>query len=45
MKEAVNDFRLDDGSIVIQNNMFKYVPTIEEKQILDDMIKNTLYWE
>ena len=25
MKEAVNDFRLDDGSIVIQNNIFKYV--------------------
>jgi len=28
MKEAVNDFRLDDGSIVIQNNIFKYVSAV-----------------
>jgi len=25
LKEAVNNFLLDDGSIIIQNNMFKYV--------------------
>ncbi len=28
MKEAVSDFRLDDGSIVIQNNIFKYVSAV-----------------
>ena len=28
MKEVVNDFRLDDGSIVIQNNIFKYVAVV-----------------
>lgn len=28
IKEAVNDFRLDDGSIVIQNNIFKYVSAV-----------------
>lgn len=29
LKEAINDFLLDDGSIVIQNNIFKYVSAIK----------------
>ena len=28
MKEAVNNFQLDDGSIIIPNNIFKYVSAI-----------------